>query len=120
MIAQVLIIFIFIISLAAIFALYAFKLAFHFMYLRVKDKKKAGTSSDFFYRDFKDKSDAERWKEAWMLFPLLFPIVLDDDKEELNTIKARIKRLNVAIYSVLIVALLDVFVAAQFFPEGIL
>ena len=120
MIAQLIIIFLFIISLAAIFILYAYKLALHFMYLRVQDKKKPGSVSDFFYRDFKDKKDGARWKEAWMLFPLLFPIALDDEKQELNEIKARIKRLNVAIYSALIVALIVIFYAAQFFPEGIL
>jgi hypothetical protein len=119
MVAQIIVIFLFIISLAAIFILYAYKLALHFMYLRVKNKKKPGSTSDFFYRDFKDKKDSERWKEAWMLFPLLFPIALDDEIEELNAIKSRVKRLNVAIYSVLIVALIVVFYAAQFFPEGI-
>jgi len=120
MVAKIIVIFLFIISLSAIFILYAFKLAMHFMYLRVKDKKKAGSTSDFFYRDFKDKKDAARWKDAWMLFPLLFPIALDDEKEELNAIKSRIKRMNIAIYSVLMLALVVVFYAAQFFPEGIL
>ncbi len=120
MAAKIIIIFLFIVSLVAIVILYAYKLALHFMYLRLHDKKKPGSTTDFFYRVFTDKKDAQRWKEAWMLFPLMFPIVLDDEREELNAIKRQVKRLNVAIYAVLIVALLVVFTAAQFFPEGIL
>ena len=43
MITQFLVIFLFIISVMAIFALYAVKIAHHFRFLRLKDRKKPGT-----------------------------------------------------------------------------
>lgn len=119
MAAKVIILFLFIMSIATLVLVYAAKLAHHFRYLRAKDKKKPGSTLDFYYRNFVDKKDKERWKKAWMLFPLMFAIVLDDEHEELNTIKSQIKRLNMIIYVVLIVALLVGVYAAKAFPEGI-
>jgi len=120
MAAKIIIIFLFIISVAAILVLYAYKLAFHFMYTRLKDRKKAGSTADFFYRNFNDTKDSDRWKQAWMLFPLLFPVVFDDERLDLNDVKYKIKKLNMAIYAGLSLALIVVFYAAQAFPEGIL
>lgn len=75
---------------------------------------------DFFLRNFINKGDNERWKKAFMLFPLLYSIVLDEPTIALNEMKQRVKKLNVVIYVVLIVALLVVVYASKAFPEGIL
>ena len=119
MVTKAILVFLFIVSVSGIIFLYAVKLAYHFQYLRVKDKKNPGSTTDFFYRHFTDKKDGERWKEAWLKFPLLYPVVLDDERQELNDIKKGIKRINMAIYVALIVAFLVVFYTAKAFPQGI-
>ena len=119
MVAQFIIIFLFILSVLAILVLYAIKLAYHFLYLRLKDKKRVGELGDFFLRNFINKGDNERWKNAFMLFPLLYSIALDEPTTALNEMKQRIKKINVFIYVVLIVALLVVVYASKAFPEGI-
>jgi hypothetical protein len=116
---KVIIIALFLVSVVGILALYAFKVAYHFQYVRLKNRKNQGVLSDFFSRNFSNKGDAQYWKEAFWIFPLLYAIVLDEPTEALNNIKRKIKRLNVAIYLVLMVALLIVVYAAKAFPEGI-
>lgn len=119
MAAQFIVLFLFSISIMAMLVLYSIKLAHHFKYLRVKDKKKNGQFSDFYYRNFIDKKDSQRWKDAWLLFPLMYGIEVDDESDALNAIKKQIKKVNLAIYGVLIVALLVTVYAAKAFPEGI-
>lgn len=117
---KVIIIFLFIVSVMGILALYALKISHHFVFLRLRAKKKPGTINDFFSRNFINKGDAQFWKDAFLLFPLLYAIVLDEPTEALNSIKRKIKRLHIAIYALLMVALLTVVYAAKAFPEGIL
>lgn len=117
---KLIIIFLFLVSVTGILVLYAVKVAYHFVFLRLRAKKKPGKASDFFSRNFINKEDAHYWKNAFLLFPLLYAIVLDEPTEALNDIKRKIKRLHIAIYAFLIVALLTVVYAAKAFPEGIL
>lgn len=120
MATKIILLFLFIVSIAALVVLYAYKLALHFQFLRLRDKRQVGELSDFFYRHFINKKDAERWKQAWMLYPLMFPVIMEeDDKQEVVQMKQRIKRMNVKIYMVLIVAMLVVVYAAKAFPEGL-
>lgn len=117
---KVIIIFLFLVSVMGILALYAIKVSYHFVYLRLKAKKKPGATSDFFSRNFINKDDAKYWKESLMLFPLLYAILLDEPTEDLNEIKRKIKRIHIGIYILLMVALFTVVYAAKVFPEGIL
>ena len=120
MAAKIVLLFLFFVSVAALVGLYAYKLALHFQFLRLRDKRKPGEISDFFYRHFADKKDPERWKEAWMLYPLMFPVAIEeDDKDHIVQIKQRIKRMNVNIYIALIIAMLVVVYSAKAFPEGL-
>ena len=89
------------------------------MYLRLKDRKKPGSLGDFFSRNFINAGDDQRWNEAFMALPLLFGITLDEPNESLNEVKRVIKKLHLAIYSVLIVAMLLGVYASKAFPEGI-
>ena len=121
MAAKIVLLFLFIVSVAALIVLYALKLALHFQFLRVRDRKDPGAVSDFFYRHFVHKKDDARWKEAWMLYPLMFPVTIDEeeDKAPVIAMKKKIKRMNVNIYSALIIAMLVVVYAAKAFPEGL-
>lgn len=72
-------------------------------YLQSKAKKKVEPLSSFLFFDWSDGNKRSlRW-EAFLLFPMLYPIVLDDEKEELLTLKQKIKRSHVGIYFGLIV-----------------
>ncbi len=54
--------------------------------------------------------------QAFLLFPMLYPVVLDDDKEELNAIKKRIKRIHIGIYFLLILLVVFGIFSEKVFP----
>lgn len=88
-----------------ILAVYSFKWALHFQYLRVKNKKKPGHWSDYYKRNYIHKKDELWWRESIMLFPLLYPVVLTGNETEDFWLQ-KIKRTNLSIYFILIVLLL--------------
>ena len=88
-----------------ILAVYSFKWALHFQYLRVKNKKKPGHWSDYYKRNYIHKKDELWWREGIMLFPLLYPVELTGNETEDFWLQ-KIKRTNLSIYFILIVLLL--------------
>ena len=88
-----------------ILAVYSFKWALHFQYLRVKNKKKPGHWSDYYKRNYIHKKDELWWRESIMLFPLLYPVELTGNETE-NFWLQKIKLTNLSIYFILIVLLL--------------
>ena len=88
-----------------ILAVYSFKWALHFQYLRVKNKKKPGHWSDFHKRNYIHKKDELLWRESIMLIPLLYPVELTGNETEDFWLQ-KIKRTNLSIYFLLIVLLL--------------
>jgi hypothetical protein len=88
-----------------IMAVYSFKWALHFQYLRVKNKKKPGHWSDYYKRNYIHKKDELWWRESIMLFPLLYPVELTGNETEDFWLQ-KIKRTNLSIYFILIVLLL--------------
>ena len=96
----------FILTALLLLAVYSFKWSLHFQYLRVKNNKKAGSWIDFYKRNFNHENDQNWWKESFMIFPLLYPIVMTGkDKEDLWL--AKIKKTNLLMYFLLIVLLLS-------------
>lgn len=95
-----------IISLMVIMiAVYSYKWALHFQYLRVQNKKKPGHWMDYYKRNFIHKKDQQWWRESIMLFPLLYPVVMTG-KPSQDEWLAKIKRTNIAMYFLLILFLL--------------
>ena len=88
-----------------ILAVYSFKWALHFQYLRVKNKKKPGHWTDYYKRNYIHKKDKLWWRESIMLFPLLYPVELTGNETEDFWLQ-KIKRTNLSIYFILIVLLL--------------
>lgn len=88
-----------------ILAVYSFKWALHFQYLRVKNKKKPGHWSDYYKRNYIHTKDELWWRESIMLFPLLYPVELTGNETEDFWLQ-KIKRTNLSIYFILIVLLL--------------
>lgn len=120
MATKFIILFLFILSVLALLAAYGLKLAWHFRFLRAESKRPEGELTDFFTRTFLSKGDAERWKKAWLIYPLLFGVEEEEaDKPEILVIKRRIRKQNLIIYVVLIVAMLLTVYASKAFPQGI-
>ena len=86
-------------------AVYSFKWALHFQYLRVQNKKAPGHWTDYYKRNYIHKKDRQWWKESIMLFPLLYPVLLTGKEKEDHWL-LKIKRTNLALYFILIVLLL--------------
>ena len=61
---------------------------------------------DFYKRNFTHKKDLNWWKESFMIFPLLYPIVMTG-KEKEDMWLAKIKRTNLAMYFLLIILLVS-------------
>ncbi len=93
-----------------ILALFITKAGLQLQYLRLQKDRPKGAITDFFQFDFSDKKErALRW-QAFLLFPMLYAVVLDDNREELNDIKRKIKRIHIAIYfSLIILVILAIY-----------
>ncbi len=86
--------------------LYGRKAALQMQYLRLKKKQKALPLSAFYRFRFSDKKARQERLEAFLLFPLMYPVVMDDSKEELLALKKRIKAIHIVIYFILVVLII--------------
>lgn len=119
MLGKFLVLFGFVVALLALLVLYALKVAHNFVYLRLRDKKQSGRFADFFNRNFSQKGDEKRWNEAFLALPLFYAISFEDESKGAHAILATIKKIHLAIYSVLIFALLLSVYASKAYPEGV-
>ncbi len=87
----------------ALLAIFVVKAGLQLQYLRLKNKKEKGSIFDFLQFDISDSKQRKVRMEAFLLFPVMFAVVLDEDDEELNNIKRKVKRLHIAIYLILII-----------------
>ena len=118
MITKFVILFLAIISVLAILTVYALKIAHQYQYLRLQAGLK---KTDFFEAlslSLKDEKSKKLRNRAIMLFPMFFPIVLDEKKETLNDIKRSIKKLHIIIYILLMVIILVGVYASKIYPNG--
>ncbi len=100
--AQALFIVITILLLLAVILLFTIKAGLQLQYLRLSKSRKAGKIIDIVRFDVTDaEARAERW-QAFLLFPMLYPLPLDKDQGEKLAIKKRVKRIHIFIYLVLI------------------
>lgn len=71
---------------------------------------------DFFRFDISDKKARSlRW-EAFLLFPMLYAVVYDDKRQELNEIKRKVKLVHVGIYLSLIALVVLGIYSEKVFP----
>ncbi len=76
----------------------------------------AGSVWDLLKFKFSDKKERQLRVQAFLLFPMLYPVLLDDPKEELNAIKRRIKRIHIGIYFLLIILVVLAIYSEKVFP----
>ena len=108
-----------IVSVMSVFGLYALKVAIQYQYLRLKKGLKRTDLFEAWSMSLSKEDDKKRRSEAVMLFPMFFPIELDEQKEELLSIKKTIKKIHILIYfSIMAIMLIGVY-ASKAFPNGI-
>lgn len=96
--------------LLLIFGLFARKSGLQLQYLRVRRGQHQGKISDYWKFGWRNSQmRLLRW-EAFLLFPMLYGVSMEEDNERLLQIKREIKRTHILIYlSVIVLILLGVF-----------
>lgn len=92
-------------TMALTVVILTYKWSLHFQFLRVKNKKKPGNWKDFFLRTFPYKKDPQWWRESFLQFPLLYPVIFTGIESQDHYLQ-KIKRTNIVLYFLLIVLLL--------------
>jgi hypothetical protein len=103
---KVLFIAIVLLLMAGIILLYGKKAALQLQYLRLKQNKKPGELLDFIRFNWTDSSARDERLKAFLLFPLMFSIELNETKPALLEIKKRVKRIHISIYMILVVLII--------------
>lgn len=119
MTVQFLFILITVLLLLAVLLLLVMKSGSQLQYLNLKNRKPAGSVWDYLKFSFSDKKARQLRIQAFLLFPMLYPVVLDDKKEELNAIKRRVKRIHIGIYFMLIILIVLAIYSEKVFPAAV-
>jgi len=98
-------------------ALFVRKSGLQLQYLQVQQKIQAGKIKDFLFFNLQDAQERALRLQAFLLFPMLYPVILDESKEELNEIKAKVKRTHVGIYLSLILFIILAVYSERVFPS---
>ncbi len=96
--------------------LFVFKAGLQLQYLQLKAKKKTGTVLDFLQFDLKDATSRKLRGQAFLLFPMLYPIELNEKDERLNQIKRKVKKIHIGIYLLLIALIIFGIFSEKVFP----
>lgn len=98
--------FFFIVAVLAIFAVYAYKVGLHLQLIHIEKHMEPGRIMDIFFFDFKNAEERSLRVEAFLRYPLMFPVVIEeDDNDEVVELKKKIKNSNYGLY-VLLMALI--------------
>lgn len=107
MLGQFFALFAFIVTVIVILAVYAFKVGLHLQLIQIEKKKKPGRVVDLFFFDFADAKARKERMDAFMRYPLMFPVVIEeDDKEAVVELKNKIKRTNLSLYILLMLLII--------------
>jgi len=98
-------------------ALFVRKSGLQLQYLHLQKKVKTGKIIDFLFFNLQDaQARAIRW-EAFLLFPMLYPVILDEGESELNDLKSKVKRTHIGIYMSLILFIILAVYSERVFPS---
>ncbi|KAB2814884.1 hypothetical protein [Phaeocystidibacter luteus] len=120
MLTKFVVLFLFILGIIGLLAIYVVKVGIQLQLIRRENKKPEGRIIDLFLFDTSNQAERKMRWEALLRYPLLFPIVIEEDeKPEILALKRKIKRANIGLYLLLIGMLLLVTYTAKAFPEGL-
>ncbi len=106
-------------SILIILGLYALKIAYQYQYLRLKNRLKRTDLFEAWSLSLKLDRDKKLRNQAIMLFPMFFPIDLDDTNEAMLDIKRTLKKLHIYIYIALMAIMLIGVYTSKAYPNGI-
>ena len=106
-------------SILTILGLYALKVAYQYQYLRLKNKLKRSDLFEAWSLSLKSERDKKLRNQAIMLYPMFFPIDLDDTNEDMLEIKRTLKKLHIYIYIALMMVMLIGVYTSKAYPNGI-
>lgn len=113
-------VFVVVIILLSMLGLFIFKAGLQLRYLRLSAKKKPGSISDIVQFDYSDAKERKERGQAFLLFPLMYPIEIEEDeKEELRALKHKVKRIHIIIYSLLIALIIIGVYSEKVFPQAV-
>lgn len=118
MTAQIVFIILTAILLLAIVLLFVVKSGLQLQYLRLKNRKKPGSVWDFIKFKFSDKEARKLRVQAFLLFPMLYPMELDEPTQELNELKRKVKRIHIAVYGCIILLVILGIYSEKVFPAA--
>lgn len=120
MLTKFVVLFLFLIGILALLVMYIIKVGTHLQLINIERGKDRGRVIDLFFFRFSDEEERAKRGQALLRYPLLFPIVFEEDEtDEVTEIKRKIKKLNIGLYFVLIALILLVTYTAKAFPEGL-
>ncbi|GGH76142.1 MAG: hypothetical protein EP346_11480 [Bacteroidetes bacterium] len=103
MLIQIATLFLFIVAVLAILAVYAYKVGLHLQLIQIEKHMEPGRIMDIVFFDFKNADERKLRVEAFLRYPLMFPVVIEeDDNDEVVQLKKKIKNSNYGLYLLLI------------------
>lgn len=99
--ARILFIILTFLILLAILWLFLRKADLQLQYMRLKGGAKASAGKFLKFKWGDSQARNERW-EAFLMFPMLFPVELGEERSELQNIKKQIKKIHIGVYLMLI------------------
>lgn len=105
-------------AVAALPILFFVKAGLQLQYQNIKKKKPQGALTDFFNFDYKDASARSARIDAFLLFPIFFPIDLEEGTEAEKGIKRKIRSVHLVFYVLMIVLLLLATYFSKAYPNG--
>lgn len=118
MIIKITIVILSILSLAGLVLLYGKKIVIQYQYLRLKNRLKPSAAWDVFAFKMKTEKESQLRNQAWMLYPLMFPVEMETEKEDLENLKGKVKKIHIALYVLLMVVILLGVYTSKAYPNG--
>jgi hypothetical protein len=106
-----------ILNSAVMLSLFVRKSGLQLQYLRIEKRKAPGKITDFVSFNWQDADQRVMRMKAFLLFPMLYPVLIDEEEEDLNAIKGKVKRTHVAIYLSLILFIILAVYSEKVFPS---
>jgi hypothetical protein len=118
MLLKFILVFLTLVSVAALPVLFLIKAVLQLQYQNLKTRKPLGAITDFFVFDYKNAAARSARIDAFLLFPIFFPIDLEEGTDAEKRIKRQIRRVHLLFYVLMIVLLLLASYLSKAYPNG--
>ncbi len=99
--------------IAAMLGLFLRKSALQLQYRRIEAGQDPGSLKDFWQFDYQDQQAWQERGQAFLMFPMLYALPLEEKDERLLAIKREVKRTHILIY-----LLITLFLALSIFLQA--